>query len=162
MRREQCCRLTLRYVETLACIVENIADSPEVEHRPAAAESDAPSGNGCYGEESGGPEKATGKRKQDDFDTQLDLSREDGVEVAVASTSTKRLRPSLRIRCLFRAKKSRRFNVRDHQGCAMTYYFTSMADLKRVNLPTSSRSAERILTSRRQHIRKRKKFTSAR
>ncbi|KAK0709339.1 hypothetical protein B0T26DRAFT_721229 [Lasiosphaeria miniovina] len=35
----------------------------------------------------------------------------------------------LRIRCPYRARNPRRFNVREHQGCAMTY-FTLMSDLR--------------------------------
>lgn len=128
-RRELCRGYTFRYAETLARVVENMADSPGADHYLSDPGTTAHGGDGLHGGEVGRSETTSRKRKQDDFDAQLHQGSGEGVEIAMASAPAKRMRPSLRIRCPYRARNQLRFNVRDHHGCAMTY-FTSIADVR--------------------------------
>ncbi|KAK3368716.1 hypothetical protein B0H63DRAFT_565359 [Podospora didyma] len=130
-RRELGRSLTLRFAETLAGLVESIAIPEDFDQYPTSSNTRTSSGEDFRGEEPRRPEKSAGKRKRaSDPEGNLQQGSGDGCEIATASASaTKRQRPTLRIRCPYRARNPHRFNVRDHQGCAMTY-FSYMSDLR--------------------------------
>lgn len=129
-RRDLCRNLTLEYAETLADLVENATESPGIDSVPSANEVTEQGHHSATGEENRGNEATSLDLRQSEWNSRLGQSNEDSLEVLVASTAKKRpFREDMRLRCPFRARNQIRFNVRDHQGCALTS-FPSMSDLR--------------------------------
>lgn len=132
-RQKHLCRLlTIDFVEALEKIIHHPPGCPDETTDAATPTSATPGAKDDTGilrsHRSGAAH--TGTSQQSGSDDGARGSNDRRGDVFVATTSRKRSRDeNVRLGCPFRAKNQLRFNVRDHQGCALVS-FSSMSDLR--------------------------------
>lgn len=132
-RQKHFCRLlTIDFVEALEKIIHHPPGCPDETTDAATPTSATPGAKDDTGilrsHRSGAAH--TGTYQQSGSDDGARGSNDRRGDVFVATTSRKRSRDeNVRLGCPFRAKNQLRFNVRDHQGCALVS-FSSMSDLR--------------------------------
>lgn len=132
-RQKHVCRLlTIDFVEALGKIIYDSRECPDETTdaaTPTSATPGAKDDGGILRSHRSGAAH-TGTSQQSGSDDGVRGNNDRRGDVFVATTSRKRSRDeNVRLGCPFRAKNQLRFNVRDHQGCALVS-FSSMSDLR--------------------------------